>query len=51
MNYQDLERQAATCTKSNLHILEGIGHTSMNENPKKLLEAIIGFTDDIFPTN
>ncbi len=30
-----------------LEILEGIGHSSMFENPKLLLAAIIGFADDI----
>lgn len=51
VNYQDIVTQAQICKKPSLHIFDRIAHTSMNENPKILLAAIIGFTDDILQTN
>ena len=51
ISYKDLESQSQLCQSSYLHIFEEVGHTSMNENPKILLEAIIGFVDDILQTN
>lgn len=48
--FNDLEYQAQLCRKSYLTLFECVGHSSMNEKPKNLLEAIIGFTDDTLQT-
>ena len=50
IDYNNLISQSELCQQSDLHVYEGIGHTSMNENPKILLASIIGFTDDILKT-
>lgn len=51
VHFKDLEKQAALCSRASLTIFEGISHTSMHENAFLLKEAIIGFIDDILPTN
>lgn len=51
INYKDLMEQAKLCQNASLKIFETVGHTSMYENPKILLESIIGFADDILQTN
>ena len=51
IEYRRLKEQAELCEKYSLTIFEGIGHTSMHENALFLIEAIIGFLDDISQTN
>jgi pimeloyl-ACP methyl ester carboxylesterase len=47
--FENIIQQSKKCNTADLCIFEDIGHTSMHENPKILLEAIIGFIDDKFP--
>ena len=50
IHYQRIEAQSNQCKKPFLTIFEGIGHTSMHENPSLLLNTIFGFLDDIKQT-